>query len=158
VYFGDRCVTAITEADQLTALVDEVVRLSGTFLAEGDAIVAPFDLTAARWLVLGALADESMSIAELARRRGLSRQSVRESVIRLERDGMVVRVPNSDDARSPLLALTSAAVKALNDIEPMRAAWATKVAAPLTVRELSTALSVLRKVQTQLAQLQAVGG
>lgn len=53
----------------------------------GDEIAVPEQLTAARWLVLGALQDGPLSPAEIARRRGLQRQSVRESVLRPEKSG-----------------------------------------------------------------------
>lgn len=140
----------MTAAGRLTELVDEVVRLSGAFLAEGDAITAPFGLTAARWLVLGALADESVSVSELARRRGLTRQSVRESAARLERDGLVIRMVDPDDARAPRLALTPLAREALEHIEPARAAWAERVSASVGADELSRALATLRAVAAQL--------
>lgn len=140
----------MSAADRLTDLVDEVVRLSGAFLAEGDALTAQFGLTAARWLVLGSLADESVSVAELARRRGLSRQSVRESAARLERDGLVVRVANPDDARAPRLVLTPLAREALERIEPARTAWAERVSAGVGEHELSVALGTLRAVAAQL--------
>ena len=140
----------MTSADRLTELVDEVVRLGGAFLAEGDAIAAPFGLTAARWLVLGALADESISVAELARRRGLSRQSVRESAARLERDGLVTRVPDPADARAPRLALTPTGRQALDGIEPRRAAWAEGVAASVTAGDLSATLTTLRAIGAEL--------
>jgi DNA-binding MarR family transcriptional regulator len=136
--------------ETVTRLVDEVVRLAGAFLAEGDAMTAPFGLTAARWLVLGALADEPVSVSEVARRRGLSRQSVRESAARLERDGLVVRVPDPADARAPRLALTPRAREALDDLEPVRVAWAGRVAAAVGLGELATTLATLRTIRAAL--------
>jgi DNA-binding MarR family transcriptional regulator len=132
--------------EQVTELVDEIVRLSGTFLAEGDRMTEPYGLTAARWLVLGALADESISVAEVARRRGLTRQSVRESAARLERDGLVTRVPDPDDARAPRLALTPRARTALEQLQPVRVEWAGRVARSVGARELETTLATLRTI------------
>lgn len=131
----------------ITELVDEVVRLGGAFLAEGDGMTAPFGLTAARWLVLGALADDSVSVSQVARRRGLSRQSVRESVARLERDGLVRRVPDPDDARAPRLALTSRARAALDQLQPVRVEWASQIADSVGARELDTTLATLRTIR-----------
>lgn len=141
-----------TEADQrITELVDEVIRLAGSFLAEGDSLTAPFGLTAARWLVLGALQDRSVSVAGIARRRGLSRQSVRETAARLERDGLVARVPDPSDARAPRLELTQRGRTALEAIEPARAAWAERVATAITPQQLGASLEALRSIRSALA-------
>ena len=140
-----------TGPQQLTELVDVVVRLNGVLLAEGDALTAPFGLTAARWLVLGALAEAPLSIAEVARRRGLTRQSVRESTLRLERDGFVVRVENPDDARASLVAPTPLARQFLENIEPLRLDWAKRTASSLHEDDLASTLSVLRRLSVTLS-------
>lgn len=138
-------------AEQLTDLVDAVVRLNGILLAEGDALTSPFGLTAARWLVLGALVDSPISVSEVARRRGLTRQSVRESAMRLERDGFVIRVANPVDARAPLVGLTPKAREFLAQIEPVRAEWAERLASSIGQSELAATLSVLRELSATVA-------
>ena len=124
--------TTDTEDQLLTELVDEVFRLAGRFSRAGDDIAAPTQLTAARWVVLGALQDEPATMAQVARRRGLRRQSVRESVDRLERTGLVARAPNPADGRAPLVHLTEAGQRALSSIEPRRRAWVERTPAAPT--------------------------
>ena len=58
-----------TPGDLFTRLVDEVFRTHGALLAEGDALSGRQGLTAARWQVLGYLADGPATAAEVARRK-----------------------------------------------------------------------------------------
>ena len=50
--------------------------LNGELLEAAAAITAPHELTPARWQVLGAVLEEPLPVAEIARRVGLTRQSV----------------------------------------------------------------------------------
>ena len=138
---------AESPADLFTRLVDEVFRSHGALLAEGDALSAPHGLTAARWQVLGYLEDGPATVAEVARRRGLRRQSVQDTVNRLELDGMVTKVVNPDDRRAPLLHLTDVARDALAALEPARAAWASARAASVGQAELLVTLSTLQRLR-----------
>ncbi|RDB45527.1 MarR family winged helix-turn-helix transcriptional regulator [Tsukamurella tyrosinosolvens] len=131
----------------LTELVDEVFRVNAALLAEGDALAAGIGTTAAGWRVLGLLSDGAATVADIARRRGLRRQSVRETVERLERDGLVAREPNPADRRAPLVALTGRGGAALRDIEPARADWAARRSADLDPADLVAALRLLRRLR-----------
>src|SRR5690349_11983762 len=90
----------------ITALIDEVFQLNGKLLRAGDALSGEFGLTSARWQVLGAIGPDSATAAQIARRRGLRRQSVQEVVTRLRADGLVDVRPNPADRRAPLISLT----------------------------------------------------
>ncbi|CAM3869464.1 MarR family winged helix-turn-helix transcriptional regulator [Tsukamurella ocularis] len=131
----------------LTELVDEVFRLNAALLAEGDELAAGIGTTAAGWRVLGLLADGAATVAEVARRRGLRRQSVRETVERLARDGLVVREPNPEDRRAPLVTLTDRGRAALRDVAPARAEWAARRSEHLDGADLTVALRVLRRLR-----------
>lgn len=139
------------DADQLVSeLVNEVFLASGALTRAGDDLTAAHALTAARWLVLGALQEGPRSIAGIARARGLRRQSVRESTQRLERDGLLTRVSDLADRRAPLLALTAAGQDALLRIEPKRAAWADGVATAVSPDDLRAATALLRTIRLHL--------
>ena len=107
---------------ELTALVDEVFRLSDALTAAGDRLVAGEHLTAARGLTLGAVAHGPLSVAGIARRRGMRRQSAAESVAALERAGLVTRQPDPDDARAPEeeTARVSSAEELADTVEVLR--------------------------------------
>ena len=130
----------------LTRLVDHVFALSGRFLTTGDELTRSEGLSAARWLILGALRGGPSSPAEIARRRGLTRQSVRESVARLERSGHISRT-EGDDRRTFLVELTPRGRAALDRIEPRRRAWAEQTAASVDVAQLEDAVALLARLR-----------
>ncbi|MFI5608313.1 MarR family winged helix-turn-helix transcriptional regulator [Amycolatopsis sp. NPDC051903] len=140
-------------AERVTQLVNDVIVTNGALLSAGDALTAPSGLTAAQWLVLGFLEDGPASAAELARRRGLRRQSVQETVNRLLRNGMLTRSPNPADARAPLLAVTPKARAALRELGARRDRWADAVAAGLSPEDLEVTLRTLETVRTLLAEV-----
>jgi DNA-binding MarR family transcriptional regulator len=140
----------VTAARRLTELVDEVFRLSDAFARAGDAIVAEDNLTASRWLTLGAVAHGPRSVAGIARRRGMRRQSAGESVAQLEAAGLVERAPDPADARAPLVHLTEEGRRTLDRIRPRRLAWAERTSATVTEEELAAAVDVLRRLRAVL--------
>jgi DNA-binding MarR family transcriptional regulator len=140
-----------TDLDALvTQLVNEVFVLNGRLLAEGDGLAATVGLTAAQWLVLGGLADEPMTVAALARRRGLRRQSVQETANRLLRDGMVTRTANPGDRRAPVLHLTDTARAALGRLESSRERWARELGSVTPAADLRATLATLRRIREDL--------
>lgn len=143
----DRSAAAPRDPDDLiTRLVDHVFALSGRFASVGDRIAAPEGLSAARWLVLGAIRSGPLTPAAIARKRGLSRQSIRESVERLERSGHIVRLRGRDQ-RTFLVELTDRGREALDRIEPRRQAWAVSTAAQIETDQLDRAVAALAQIR-----------
>src|SRR5919106_4500821 len=91
-----------------TKLILSTFRLNGLLLNAGDVLAGDEGLTSARWQVLGAvaLAERPLTVPQIGRRMGLTRQSVHATVKRLVADGFVELVPNDDHARSSLVGLT----------------------------------------------------
>lgn len=136
--------------DEITRLVDAVIGLSGTFWEQGDRLTEPLGLTAAQWLVLGALQEGPLSVAAIARRRGLRRQSVRETVARLEASGFVERQVNPDDGRAPLVSMTGQGRQAQNRLEPRRAQWASELESRYDVHQVRAAVRLLNRLRAAL--------
>ena len=131
----------------ITELTDEIFRINGQLLSEGDALTAAAGLTAAQWQVLGRLADTPMSASALASRRGLRRQSVQETTDRLIRRGLLDKRPNPLDQRAPLLNPTPKGLEALKQIEPLRKAWATSRSQDIPENDLIVTLQTLRRLR-----------
>ena len=139
-------------AETFTRVIDAVFACNGGFLAAGDALTEPVGLTAAQWQVLGFLEDGPATAAEVARRRGLRRQSVQETVNRLLRNGMLDRTPNPADARAPLLTLTRRARAALRELGEVQVAWAEEIATEVPLEDLETTLRTLRRLRAVAGQ------
>lgn len=133
-----------------TQLIDQIFAVNGGLLKAGDQLAQPYGLTAAQWQVLGFLSEHPTSAAEVARRRGLKRQSVQETVNRLLAAGMLERLPNPNDARAPLLMPTLDALEALRKLEEDRDKWLEKIMSHLSSAELGQTLVTLQKMRLAL--------
>lgn len=125
-------------------LLIEVFRVNGLLLAAGDELTRPVGLTSARWQVLGVVDHGPVTVAQVARIMGLTRQSVQQTADALVRDGQVQLVPNPAHRRARLMTLTPEGRTALRYVEEQQAAWATAIAERLPHSELRACLAVLR--------------
>jgi DNA-binding MarR family transcriptional regulator len=141
-----------TEGEKTTELILAAFRVNGLLLAAGDLLAAGHGLTSARWQVIGAiaLAREPITVPQIARRMGLTRQSVHASVSRLLADAMVELVPNADHLRSQLVRLTDIGRARYEAVDQEQAAWVNRLAAGLSGAELDTTCRVLGELGARL--------
>src|SRR6266508_246474 len=135
-----------------TDVVLGVFRTNGFLVAAGDQLAAQEGLTAARWQVLGALAlaDRPLTVPQIARRMGLTRQAVQASVNRLLGDALVEAVENPDHRRSPLLRMTAAGSTRYEALERRQIRWINELASGLRRSELAAAARVLKRLGDKL--------
>lgn len=128
-----------------TRIVLGTFRANGLLLAAGDGLASHEGLTAARWQVLGAveLAGRPVTVPQIARRMGLTRQSVHATVRTLVRDGLLELVPNADHRRSQLIATTARGAQAYRSLQARQGAWVNELSAGLDVHDLETAAGVI---------------
>jgi len=144
--------TRTPEGEKATEVILSAFRANGRLLAAGDLLAAGHGLTSARWQVLGAiaLAQRPLTVPQIARRMGLTRQSVHTTVNRLLTDGMVELVSNADHRRSQLVCLTELGRAKYRAVDEKQAAWVSQLAAGLTRSELETTARVLGELCTRL--------
>ena len=143
-----------------TDVVLRTFRANGLFLAAGDLLAAEEGLTSARWQVLGALAlsGRPLTVPQIARRMGLTRQSVQASVNRLRGDALIEADENPDHRRSPLMRLTELGRKKYAGLQRRQVAWVNALAAGLGVSELATTARVLEELSDRLTNNAPSGG
>jgi DNA-binding MarR family transcriptional regulator len=136
----------------ITDLVLETFRLNGRLLASGDALVADLGLTSARWQVIGAMAlsPVPLSVAQIARNRGLTRQAVQRLANEMEADGLMRFAPNPHHQRAKLVVLTAAGKSAFAAAMKRQGAWASDLGAGLDPRKIAAAAAMLRSVRQRL--------
>ncbi|MGH3880797.1 MAG: MarR family winged helix-turn-helix transcriptional regulator [Actinophytocola sp.] len=118
--------------------------MNGLLLSAGDALARPAGLTSARWQVLGVVDHGPVTIAEVARTMGLTRQTVRQTAASLASAGMLDYEDDPRDRRARLLVLTTRGRTALRSVERRQAAWANQVAARTSLSDLRSAIGILR--------------
>jgi DNA-binding MarR family transcriptional regulator len=135
-----------------TRVILSAFRAHGQLLSAGDALPAAEGLTSTRWQVLGAisLAGRPLTVPQIARRMGLTRQSVHATVKRLVQDGLVELAPNEDHRRSLLVNLTEAGRARYEAIDRRQADWVNRLAAGLHDSDLETAARVLGGLSNRL--------
>ena len=141
-------------AAALTDLMLETFRLNGRLLAAGDRLVADAGLTSARWQVLGAIAitGAPLPAAHIARRMGLTRQSVQRVVDDLHGAGMVVFSANPHHRRAKLIGLSEAGQAAYAQAMARHEPWAEGLAEELDAEEIRTAVGVMRTLVSRLLE------
>jgi DNA-binding MarR family transcriptional regulator len=89
-------------------------------------------------------------VPQIARRMGLTRQSVHTTVNRLLADGLVELVPNADHRRSQLVRLTELGEARYAALDGKQAAWVKELAAGLRPSELETTARVFDELCARL--------
>lgn len=150
--------TRIGEA--ATRVILSTFRANGLLLAAGDVLTGHHGLTAARWQVLGALAlaESPPTVPQIARRMGLTRQTVHATVKRLVRDDLVEFAPNADHRSSQLVRLTRRGTHKYSAADERQAAWVNQLANGLNRSDLETAARVLDELSMRLNAAGAVSG
>jgi DNA-binding MarR family transcriptional regulator len=139
--------------EALTRVVLATFQANGLLLTAGDLLAANDALTSARWQVLGAvaLAERPLTVAQIARRMGLARQSVHATVRHLQADGLVELAPNEDHRRSRLVRLTELGAARYASVDQRQAAWVNELCTGLDLSDLLTAADVLTELSLRLA-------
>ena len=135
----------------VAALIYEVLRLHGRLIAAGDDLMADLGLTSARWQVLGTLAASGsrLTVSDLARILGQSRQSVQRLVNEMSREGILGHEPNPDHKRSAFVVPTAEGKRLHGRVEERRVPWTEGLAEKLQgadAAEAARTLSALRRV------------
>lgn len=148
------------EGEAATEVILRAFRANGRLLVAGDQLAAAEGLTAARWQVLGAivLAGQALTVPQVARRMGLTRQAVQSPVNRLTAERYVTAEQNPDHQRSPLIRLTELGRQRFAALDRRQIGWINALAAGLKVSELKTAAKVLGELSERLEPTAAKRG
>ncbi len=148
--------TRTLEATALTSLILEVFQLNGQLRSQGDRLAESLGLTSARWQVLGSieLAGHPLSVAQAARRMGLTRQAVQRVANDLQSLGFTRFEHNPDHATAKLIVPTPKGREALELIEKRQVEWANNLAIDIDVSQLSNAIEVLGDLRARCEALE----
>jgi len=138
--------------EALNNLIDEVFQTNGLLLAEGDRLSAEQGLTGARWQVLAALHLEQkpLTVAQIARRMGLQRQSVQRLADILVDQGILAYQPNPEHKRAKLVAFTSKGNATYQRMDELQYEHAQGITPAFTLEELQQAAEILNRLRQTL--------
>src|ERR1700727_2037912 len=90
---------------EMGRLVADVYELAGVLRRDGEQIAKLAGQTQARWQVMSVASAGRLSVAMIARRLGITRQSVQRVADEIVAEELASFRPNPDHQRSPLLIL-----------------------------------------------------
>ena len=141
-----------SKQEEYLQLVEAVFQANGKLLAIGDQLSMQFGLTGARWQVLGALQLENrpLTVAQIARRMGLQRQSVQRLVDIMVKQGLLTTLPNPEHKRARLIDFTAKGRKVRDQLIAVHDHWTEALLQEFSEDQLQQASRVLRKLVEKL--------
>ena len=127
-------------------LILTTFRLNRTLLAEGGELIKEVGISAARWQVLGAIYERPLTVAQVARRMGLTRQSVQRTTNILAKAGLVEFRDNPDHQRAKLVQLTDYGQEINKRIMDLYYDWTNRISNEIGEADLTTAIEVMQNL------------
>jgi DNA-binding MarR family transcriptional regulator len=133
-------------------VVETLLSLTNTLRRRHDARFADRELSGPRMRLLAAMSDlQRIRMGDLAARLGLTARTITTLVDALERERLLVRLPDPTDRRATLVELTATGRGYLERVHAVQRELAEDFMAPLGATERGRLYDLLRR-------LQAVGG
>jgi DNA-binding MarR family transcriptional regulator len=134
---------------EMEALYADLFEAAGLGRRIGEKIAATEGQTQARWQTMWTIdADDALTVPQIARRLGVSRQNEQRVVNDLVDGGLAELVPNPDHRTSPLTRLTPRGKRALAGINQAATASNDAIEAELTSAKVAQLRKLLRAFVT----------
>ncbi|GAA0824022.1 MarR family winged helix-turn-helix transcriptional regulator [Colwellia asteriadis] len=136
-----------------TEIVLETFKLSGLLAVEGDKLTEEHGLSSARWKILGSLARAStpLTVPQIARSMGQSRQAVQRLVDIMCKDGLLHFLDNPNHKRAKLVNLTAKGNDILGKMEEKQIPWAKMHSSYIKENDLEVTLATLKSISRLLS-------
>jgi DNA-binding MarR family transcriptional regulator len=146
------------DREAFVELVLRTFRLNGMFLQTAERLAKPAGLTAAWWQVLGAVLRQPLTVSDIAREMGLTRQSVQRVADLLVERRLAEYRTNPAHARAKLLAPTDAGWEAIGRLRAGTLAWARAVTDEIGEADIRHAVQVMDRIVAALPGLDVPAG
>jgi DNA-binding MarR family transcriptional regulator len=140
--------------EKVTELVLKLLALHGVLFSHGQKITQPLGQTPARWQVLGAIETQELTVSQIARRMGVTRQGTQRTADILKEEGLVDFIENPDHIKSPKIKLTAAGVRVLKTINAKQAEWANQIARQISLDDTTIACAILDRFLIALNKIE----
>ncbi|HZL32258.1 MAG TPA: helix-turn-helix domain-containing protein [Pseudolabrys sp.] len=127
-------------------IVADLFELAGAFRDHGEGIAQTVGQTQARWQVMSAASGGTLTVPQIARRLGVSRQNVQRIADLLVDEGSAAFAGNPDHKASPYLALSKGGHAALAGINKAAAAYHARIARRLAGADIKSLHRQLRRL------------
>ncbi|WP_212611448.1 MarR family winged helix-turn-helix transcriptional regulator [Sphingomonas gellani] len=141
----------------MTELILRIFRANGALLAAGDRLVGELDLTSARWQLLGGISEQDgpLTVSQLARNMGVTRQAVQRIANELEKDGVVGFSANPHHRRAQLIELTERGRDLFARAMDIQRPWAEALGRAVSSTQCAAAREALDTLLAALREMEA---
>lgn len=136
-------------AEQIGYIVAEVFQLSHLFRRWGEIVARTIGETQSRWQVLSAGSTNDKTVAQIARRLGVTRQNVQRVADGLVKDKFARWKKNPAHKGSPIFEVTAAGRGKFDELKWVALKFNTQLAEGLTRADIQSTRMVLTKLRTQ---------
>ena len=135
-----------------TDLIRAALRMTPQSLRIGPLLTGDVNLSNTRWQALGELndVDDPLTVSQMARRMGLTRQSVQRLMDGMAEAGFVKFVENPADQRAMLVALTKKGRATYAKTQEREWRWTNAVAAHFDAEEMRRAAELIERVTDRM--------
>jgi DNA-binding MarR family transcriptional regulator len=137
----------------MSGIAKTVYRLNGHVLSIAEDLAGPVGLTGAWWQVLASVLREPMSVADISRFIGNTRQAVQRIADRLVEEELVEFHDNPAHARAKLLAPTEKGRSAVRAIAPAHVELADRLATAYGKDKLAHLLALMEDLEVVLEDI-----
>lgn len=137
----------------MSGIAKTIYRLNGHILSIAEDLAGPVGLTGAWWQVLASVLREPMSVADIARFIGNSRQAVQRIADRLVAEGLVEFHDNPAHARAKLLTPTESGRSAVRAIAPAHVELADRLVTEYGKDKLAHLLALMEDLEVVLKEI-----
>jgi len=139
--------------DPIPVIVADIYELAGRFRGHGEAIAQTVGQTQARWQVLSAASAEPLTVPQIARVLGVTRQNVQRIADLLVAEGSAQYQDNPDHRASPHLVLTRRGRVLLDQLSKAATGYHARLARKLSPADVVSTQRALRRLLEALADI-----
>jgi len=145
---------SLPHGSALNELMRESFLLNRSLLEAARQLTERSGVTGTQWGVLAALdfVGEPRTVAETARRMGLTRQSVQRVTDVLADNNLVKYLPNPADKRAKLVEVTPAGRALLKQLEQRQHAWVAGVASSHSDSDINAAAQLVKNIRQRISK------
>ncbi|MGB6058863.1 MAG: MarR family winged helix-turn-helix transcriptional regulator [Microthrixaceae bacterium] len=143
--------------EDVQTLFSELFEASAAGRRAGEEIAGVVGQTQARWQTLWTIGDASLTVPQIGRRLGVSRQAVQRLVNELANEALVELVDNPDHKTSPLVSLTRKGRTALDRINRAGEAFNEALLTEFGAEHIARLRTLLREFVSVVNSVPALG-
>jgi len=135
-------------------LMGECFRLNRSLVEVAQQLTDGKGVTGTQWGVLGAFGQDEVpgTVAETARRMGLTRQSVQRIADVLAEKKLINYLPNPTDKRVQLVEVTPAGTVILRELEQQQQTWVESIIGDYRDTDINAAIELVKNIRLRISK------